>query len=143
MAAIVTSTPVANTETWRQQKVSWKSVTYTKKEFRETCILFDQEKNLARFIWRTAKMNGMKEVTLGDVEKMLTRADETIWILRGPHEFDQDDPDQRKPTWVMTIDRKRMFAAMMTMTDKGYMSTELRELRTNKEWKQRVWTLLK
>ena len=72
MAAIVTSTPVANTETWRQQKVSWKSVTYTKKEFRETCILFDQEKNLARFIWRTAKMNGMKEVTLGDVEKMLT-----------------------------------------------------------------------
>ena len=129
-------------QTWRKTKVNWSSVTYTTAQFRETAIQFDQDQNLSRFVWRTAKLNGMKEITLSDVQKMLDRADETIWILKGDHEFMAEDPNKRQPTWVMRIDRKKQYAALMKITDAGWATTELRDITIKGEkMQQRVWTL--
>lgn len=129
---------------WRKTRVSWKSITYTQSEFRETVITFAKDKNLSRFVWRTAKMNGMNEITLSDVQKMLNAADETIWILGGEHEWMAEDPNKRKPTWIMAIDRKKQYAAMMRITEAGWAQTELRDITIRGEkMKQRVWTLKK
>lgn len=129
---------------WRNSRTSWKTVTYEKKEFRETCIRFSDDRNLSRFVWRTAELNGMKEVTLSDVQKMLEAADETIWILEGTHEFLAENPDRRAPTWIMSIDRKRQYAAMMKIKDAGWATTELRDITIQGEQRQqRVWTLKK
>ena len=132
----------ADFQSWRKVKVNWKSCTYETEKFRETAIQFDSDKNLSRFVWRTAKLNGMTEITLSDVQKMLEKADETIWILKGNHEFLAEDPNRRAPTWVMTIDRKKQYAAMMRITDAGWAKTELREIVVRGEkMQQRVWTL--
>lgn len=134
--------PGGKTESWRKTRISWTSITYQKKDFRETCIQFDQDQNLSRFVWRTAKLNGMKEITLSDVRKMLEAADETIWILRGNHEFQAEDPDKRAPTWVMQMDRKAQWVALMRITDAGWATTDLRDITIRGEqMKQRVWTL--
>lgn len=132
----------ADFQSWRKTKVNWSSVTYQTAQFRETAIQFDQDQNLSRFVWRTAKLNGMKEITLSDVQKMLEKADETIWILKGDHEFMAEDPNRRAPTWVMRIDRKKQYAAMMRITDAGWATTELRDITVKGEkMQQRVWTL--
>ena len=129
-------------QSWKKTRVSWKSITYVQADFRNTCIQFENDKNLSRFVWRTAKINGMNEVTLSDVQRMLDAADETIWILSGKHEFLAEDPNRRAPTWVMDINRKRMYAALMTITDKGWATTELRDITIQGEQRQqRVWTL--
>lgn len=129
-------------QSWRKVKISWKSITYTRAEFRETCISFDNDKNLSRFVWRTAKINGMDEVTLSDVQKMLDAADETIWVLGDKHDFLAEDPNRRAPTWIMNIDRKKQYAAMMRITNAGWATTELRDITVQGEQRQqRVWTL--
>ena len=61
---------------WRKTKVSWKEITYMNEGFRQIVAKFEEDQNLSRFVWRTAKANGIKEVTLSDVEKMLRAADE-------------------------------------------------------------------
>ena len=129
-------------KSWRKTKVNWSSITYTTAQFRETAIQFDEDKNLSRFVWRTAKLNGMQEITLSDVQKMLDKADETIWILKGDHAFMAEDPNKRAPTWVMRIDRKKMYAALMRITEAGWATTELRDIEVKGEkMQQRVWTL--
>lgn len=126
-----------------RERKRWKAVCYENEGFRNTVMTFDQEKNLSRFVYRTAKMNGMKDITLADVEKMLKAADETIFICKGDEQGRREfNGDSRKPTWVMTINRKGMFAAMMTIERSGFAESELREITVRGEkWQQRVWTL--
>lgn len=121
----------------------WSAVSYQNAGFRQTVMKFAEEMNLSRFVWRTAKMNGMRDITLADVEKMLKAADETIFILQGDENGRREFiGDERKPTWVMKIDRKKMHAAMMTIENTGNAESELREIQIRGEtYNQRVWTL--
>lgn len=130
-------------ETWRKIRVNWKSVTYLNEGFRQIVFQYEDEQNLSRFVWRTAKLNGMKEITLSDVEKMLNAADETIWILHGDEDGKREFVGNfRKPTWVMNIDRKGMWVAMNFIEKVGWAESRLEEITVNGEQrKQRVWTL--
>lgn len=124
-------------------KGRWKAVCYENEGFRQTVMMFENDQNLSRFVWRTAKANGMKEVTLADVEKMLKAADETIFILRGDENGQREFcGNWRKPTWVMKIDRKQMWSAMHIIETVGWAESTLREIEVNGEKRnQRVWTL--
>ncbi len=125
-----------------EKKVKWTSISYEKAGFREICMQFDSEKNLSRFLYRTAKLNGMTEITMADVRKMLKAADETIWILGDKHEFDEKNPDQRKPTWVMATTDKASWVALMKIVNAGYASSELKQITIKgEERSQRVWKL--
>lgn len=130
-------------ENWRKQKISWKSVTYQNEGFRRVVCMFENEQNLSRFVWRTAKANGMREITLSDVEKMLKAADETIFILQGDENGKREFVGNfRKPTWVMEISRKEMWTAMNFIEKVGWAESRLEEITVNgEERKQRVWTL--
>lgn len=123
--------------------MSWKSVTYLNAGFRQIVARFEDDRNLSRFVWRTAKANGMKEITLSDVEKLLKAADETIFILRGDEQGNREFVgNERKPTWVMAISRKEMWAAMNVIEKTGWAESRLEDITVNdKEMKQRVWTL--
>jgi len=123
--------------------VSWKSVTYLNEGFRQIVAQFESDRNLSRFVWRTAKANGMKEITLSDVEKLLKAADETIFILRGNENGRREfSGNERKPTWVMAISRKDMWAALHIIEQVGWAESRLEDITVNdKEMKQRVWTL--
>ena len=122
---------------------NWKSVSYENARFRQTVMQFAEEQNLSRFVWRTAKMNGWRDITLADVQKMLRAADETIFILKGDEQGRREfDENGRKPTWVMRIDRKAMWAAMMIIEKTGCAESMLREIEVQGEKRnQRVWTL--
>lgn len=127
-----------------EKKINWHSVTYIKKDFRETVIQFENDKNLSRFIFRTAKALGMWQVTLADVKHMLEAADETIWILNTDHRFKASNPDEREPTWIMAIDRKRMYAALMKIADAGWARTYKKNMKYGeKEVEQRFWAFTK
>lgn len=128
---------------WRKIRVSWKSISYLNEGFRKTVVAFENDQNLSRFVWRTAKLNGMREITLSDVQKMLAAADETIFILRGDEDGKREFiGDGRKPTWVMQIDRKQMWAAMHVIETVGWAESRLEDITVNgKEMQQRVWTL--
>lgn len=128
---------------WRKTKVSWKSVTYQNEGFRQIVAAFEDGQNLSRFVWRTAKLNGMREVTLSDVEKMLMAADETVFILRGNEDGKREFKGNfRRPTWVMNIDRKQMWVAMNIIEKTGWAESRLEDITVNgKEMKQRVWAL--
>ncbi len=124
----------------KEKRISWKSISYEKADFRKVVMQFDQEHNLSRFIWRTAQLNGMKEITMSDVRKMLKAADETIWILGDKHEFDEQDPNQRKATWVMKLTDKAAWVALMQIVKSGYASSELMPITVaGEERKQRIW----
>lgn len=122
---------------------SWKSVTYENEAFRRAVYQFEDEQNLSRFVWRVARMNGMNDVTLADVEKMLKAADEAVFILRGDENGKREfTPEGRKPTWVMSITRKDMWQAMMVIEKTGCAESCLREIEVQGEKRnQRVWTL--
>ncbi len=123
----------------QEKRVSWKSISYEKKDFREVVMQFNSERNLSRFLWRTAQLNGLKEITMADVRKMLKAADETIWILGDKHEFDEDQ-NQRKATWVMTLTDKAAWVALMKIVKAGYASSELKPIKVGGEDRsQRVW----
>lgn len=126
-----------------QRRMVWKSVTYLNEGFRNTVTMFESERNLSRFVWRTAKANGMREVTLADVQKMLKAADEVIFILRGNENGAREFiGNERKPTWVMSISRSEMRAAMMCIENTGCAESYLREIEINGEKRQqRVWAL--
>ena len=126
-----------------KKRMSWKSVTYMDGGFRNTVLQFEDDQNLSRFIWRTAKMYGMKEVTLADVGKMLAAADECIFILRGDENGQREfTAEGRKPTWVMNYDRKQMWAAMHIIETVGWAESYLREIEIGGEKRQqRIWTL--
>lgn len=121
----------------------WSQITYENEGFRRTVMTFEDDRNLSRFVWRTAKANGMKDITLADVEKMLKAADETVFILRGDENGQREfQGNWRKPTWVMKIDRKAMRDAMFSIETVGWATSALREIEIKGEKKnQRVWTL--
>ena len=121
----------------------WSAVSYENEGFRNTVIQFENDQNLSRFVWRTARANGMKDITLADVEKMLKAADETIFILFGDENGKREFVGNwRKPTWVMNIDRKQMWCAMKTIENAGWAESYLREIEIKGEKRnQRVWTL--
>ena len=109
---------------WRKTRVNWSSINYLQEGFRKTVIQFDADHNLSRFVWRTAKEYGLKQLTLSDVQKL---------------EF---IGDQRKPTWVMEISRKDMWVALHAIEKTGYAESQLMDITVNgKEMQQRVWTL--
>lgn len=128
---------------WRKTRVNWKNISYLQEGFRKTVIQFDEDHNLSRFVWRTAKQYGMRQLTLSDVQKLLNAADETLFILRGDEDGKREFiGDQRKPTWVMEISRKDMWVAMHTIEKTGYAESQLMDITVNgKEMQQRVWTL--
>ena len=119
---------------WAGRKGRWSSVTYMNEKFRQVVATFEQEQNLSRFIWRTAKMQGMKDLTL---------ADETIFVIRGDKDGKREfDGNNRKPTWVMQFSRKQMWAAMMTIENAGCAESYKREIQIQGETReQRIWTL--
>lgn len=126
----------------KEKRISWKSISYEKADFRKVVMQFNSEHNLSRFIWRTAQLNGMNEITMADVRKMLKAADETIWILGNKHEFDENDPNQRKATWVMKLTDKAAWVALMQIVKTGYATSELKPITiAGEERKQRVWKL--
>ena len=124
-------------------KGRWASVTYMDAGFRNAVVMFEDDQNLSRFIWRTAKANRMRDVTLADVQRMLEAADETVFVLRGDENGKREfDGNGRKPTWVMGYDRKAMYRAMMMIENTGYAESCLREIEIRGEKRQqRVWTL--
>lgn len=128
---------------WRKTRVNWKSISYLQEGFRKTVIQFDEDHNLSRFVWRTAKEYGLKQLTLSDVQKLLNAADETLFILRGDKDGKREFVgDQRKPTWVMEISRKQMWVALHTIEQTGYAESQLMDITVNgKDLQQRVWTL--
>ena len=128
----------------KKKRTSWSCVTYCNSDFRRTVMQFDDDRNLSRFVYRTAKMNHMDEVTLSDVRKMIAAADETIWILKGDHRFRADNPDMREETWVMQIDGKAQYVALMKIVNAGFATTDKRPIKVqDKDVEQRYWTLLK
>ena len=128
---------------WRKTRVNWSSINYLQEGFRKTVIQFDADHNLSRFVWRTAKEYGLKQLTLSDVQKLLNAADETLFILRGDENGKREfNGNQRKPTWVMEISRKDMWVAMHAIEKTGDAESQLMDISVNgKELQQRVWTL--
>lgn len=121
----------------------WSAVCYENEKFRNIVMTFDCERNLSRFIYRTAKANGMKDLALADVEKMLKAADEVIFVMKGDEDGRREFcGNWRKPTWVMSYDRKQMYRAMMNIVDAGWAETYKREIEIKGETReQRIWEL--
>ena len=141
--AAANATSGGNRQRKQKMNLRWKSVTYLNEGFRNTVMQFENDQNLSRFVWRTAKANGMRDITLADVAKMLKAADETVFILHGDEDGRREfTAEGRKPTWVMRIDRKQMWAAMMTIENVGWAESYKREIEIQGEKReQRVWTL--
>lgn len=120
----------------------WKKIHYTVSEFRDITTKLNSERNLSRFVYRTARFLQMREITISDVNKMLEEADETLWILMGEMKFDADGG--RAGTWVKTIERKGIWSSMMRIEKSGLATSTLRPVKVaGKTFEQRVWTLTK